>query len=53
MHNQTMITHALAQHRFWDMDAALKLIKEQYNWFLPTFEGYTSVVAKGKPPIAG
>ena len=35
------------QHRFWDMEAAVKLIREQYSWFLPTFESYNSVVAKG------
>ncbi len=38
------------QFRFWDMEAALKLIRDQYSWFLPTFEGYSTVVAKGKPP---
>ena len=42
--------HCYVQHRFWDMDAALRLIREQYSWFLPTFEGYTSVVAKGGLP---
>ena len=34
------------------MEAALKLIREQYSWFLPTFEGYGSVVAKGKASCA-
>ncbi|CAL5224031.1 g6651 [Coccomyxa viridis] len=33
--------------QFWDMEAALKLIRDQYSWFLPTFEGYSTVVAKG------
>ena len=37
------------QFHFWDMEAAIKLIKDRYSWFLPTFEGYNSVVAKGKP----
>jgi len=36
------------QYMFWDMEAALKLIKEQYSWFLPTFETYSSVVFKGE-----
>ncbi len=43
------------QYMFWDMEAALKLIKEQYSWFLPTFETYSSVVFKGEavPSIEG
>ena len=39
------------QYRFWDMPTALKLIREQYSWFLPTFEGYSTVVARGQPAI--
>ena len=30
------------------MEAALRLIRGQYSWFLSTFEGYNSVVAKGE-----
>ena len=40
------------QHRFWDMEAALKLIRVQYSWFLTTIEGYNSVVAKGDLPMS-
>ena len=49
--NTNQIVHGMycsMQFRFWDMEAALKLIRERYSWFLPTFEGYGSVVAKGK-----
>ncbi len=35
------------QYHFWDMDKALIFIKDHYPWFLPTFEGYPDVVAKG------
>lgn len=41
------------QFRFWDMESALQLIQEQYNWFLPTFEAYSSIVAKGEPSYDG
>lgn len=42
------ITRAVPlQYKFWDKEAAVKLVNERYAWFLPTFQGYSSVVAKG------
>ena len=41
----------LVKYRFWDLEAALLLIKEHYSWFLPTFESYNSMVAKGEAAV--
>ena len=35
------------QHMFWDSERAEALLKERYEWFLPTWRSYPRVVHKG------
>lgn len=35
------------QVMFWDMAAALQLLREEYPWFLDTFQGYKRRVQQG------
>ena len=41
------------QVMFWDMSAALQLLREEYPWFLETFQGYKRRVQQGMPSTSG
>ena len=36
------------QVMFWDMEASLQLLREQYPWFLETFQAYKRRVQQGE-----
>ncbi len=36
------------QVMFWDMAASLQLLREQYPWFLDTFQAYKRRVQQGE-----
>ena len=38
------------QVMFWDMPAVLQLLREQYPWFLDTFQSYKRRVQQGDKP---
>lgn len=39
------------QVMFWDMAASLQLLREEYPWFLETFQGYKRRVQQGVSPL--
>ena len=41
------------QVMFWDMSAALQLLREEYPWFLETFQGYKRRVQQGMLSSSG